>query len=177
MRAVSFFKTVVAAAGTPVNLGVSTINGALAQGATSLVVASAVPFSPDMLPFLLTLDTGANQEKVQVTAMSSTTLTISPCQQSHLTGVAARADDFHIAGFGASSNAANVGNAYLGTRGMATGGAAGTIKRFAVTGSGGVDDTLNQMLNSQDGDPGTITEFKIDVGTSGDSLNFVAWVR
>jgi hypothetical protein len=176
MRAISFF-TVVATAGTPVNLGVSTVNGALATGATSLTITSAVPFSPDMLPFLLTLDTGANQEKVQVTAISGTAFTISPCQLSHLTGVAARADDFHIAGFSASANVANVGNAFLGTRNMVTGGGAGTIKRFAATASGSVDDSLEKMLNADTGDPGTITEFKIDVATSGDALNFVAWVR
>jgi hypothetical protein len=177
MRAVSFFKTVVATAGTPVNLGVSTINGALAAGATSLAVTSAVPFSPDMLPFLLRIDTGVNHETVQVTAINGTTFTCSPCQFAHLTGVAARADDFRIAGFSASANVANVGNAYLGTRGMATGGSAGTIKRFAVTASGAVDDSLEKMLNADTGDPGTITEYRIDVAQSNDSLNFVAWVR
>ena len=177
MHAVSFFKTVVATAGTPVNLGVSTVNGALAAGATSLTITSAAPFSPDMLPFILTLDTSANQEKVQVTAISSTAFTISPCTLAHLTGVSARADDFHIAGFTASANIANVGSAYLGTRGMATGGAAGTIKRFAVTASGAVDDSFEKMLNADSGDPGSLTEFKVDVATGGDSLNFVAWVR
>ena len=60
MRAVSFFKTVVTTAGTPVSLGASTTNGALAQGATSLTITSAIPFSPDMLPFILTLDTLEN---------------------------------------------------------------------------------------------------------------------
>jgi hypothetical protein len=142
-----------------VNLGVSTRNGALAVGATSLAVTSAVPFSPDMLPFLLTIDSGASQKRVQISIIPGTTFTISPCALANNTGVAARADDFHIAGFSASANVANLGNAYLGTRGMATG------------------RTLNQMLNSQDGDPGTITEFKIDVTTGGDALNFVAWVR
>jgi hypothetical protein len=177
MRVISFFKTVVGSAGTPVNLGVSTTNGVLAAGATSLTITSAVPFSPDMLPFMLTLDTGANQEKVQVTAISGTTFTSSPCTLAHTTGVAARADDFHIAGFSASANVANVGNAYLGTRNMATGGAAGTIKRFAVTASGAVDDSFEKMLNADSGDPGNLTEFKVDVATGGDSLNFVAWVR
>jgi hypothetical protein len=177
MRAVSFGKVVVAAAGTPVNLGVSTINGALTPGATSLTMSSAGPFSPDMLPFVLTIDSGANQERVTVTGISGTTFTITPCALAHLTGVAARADDFRIAGFIASANVANTGAAYLGTRGMATGGAAGTIKRFCVTATSAPDDTLNQMLNSQDGDPGTITEYTVDVATSGQGLNFSAWVR
>jgi hypothetical protein len=179
MRAVSFGKVTVAAAGTPVNLGVSTTNGALAAGATSLVVASAIPFSPDMLTpsFVLTLDTGVNQEKVTVTGVNGATFTISPCALPHLTGVAVRADDFRIAGFIASANVSNVGSAFLGNRNMATGGSAGTIRRFCVTASGGADDTLSVMLNSQDGDPGLITEFTIDVATSGDGLNFTCWVR
>jgi hypothetical protein len=183
MRAVAFFKTVVPTAGTPVNLGVSTLGAAMGVGDTSLTITSANPFSPDMCPFLLTIDVGALQEKVEISAINGTTFTISQrgaagtAAQSHLTAVAARADDFHIAGFSASANVANVGNAYLGTRGMATGGGAGTIKRFAVTGSGGIDDSFEKMLNSDSGDPGVITEFKIDVASSGDALNFVAWVR
>jgi hypothetical protein len=43
--------------------------------------------------------------------------------------------------------------------------------------SGDVDDDLEKMLNADSGDPGELTEFKIDVANSSDALNFVAWVR
>jgi hypothetical protein len=60
---------------------------------------------------------------------------------------------------------------------MTVGDGAGTLKKFAVTTTGAADDSLNVMLNSDSGDPGTITEYKIDVAVSGEALRFSAWVR
>jgi hypothetical protein len=67
MRAVSFAKVVVATAGAPVQLGVSTLAANIGAGDTVLTVSNAGVFSPDMCPFLLTiLDSGGTLEKVEV---------------------------------------------------------------------------------------------------------------
>ena len=178
MHAVSFGKVTVAAAGTPVQLGVSTLAAPIGAGDTVLTVNNAGVFSPDMLPFPLAIDAGANLETVTVTGMASTKFTVvrgaSPV--AHLANAPVIAN-YPIAGFIASASDSNVGKAYLGTRSMLTGGAAGTIKKFAVTAAGAIDDTLSMMLNSQDGDPGSLPDYKIDVATSGDGLLFSAWVR
>jgi hypothetical protein len=182
MRAVSFGKVIVATAGTPVQLGVSTLAANMGAGDTVLTVSNAGVFSPDMLPFPLVIDTGANQETILVTAIASTKFTVTRNQaggglpQAHSSGVAIVAN-YPITGFIAGADDANVGKAYLGTKTMGTGGAAGTIKRFRVVTATSPDDTLKVMLNSQDGDPGSITDYKIDVATSSDGLNFSAWVR
>lgn len=178
MRAVSFGKVLVATAGTSVQLGVSTLAANMGAGDTVLTVSNAGIFSPDMLPFPLVIDAGANQETVTVTGMASTKFTVARGASpfAHSSGAAVVAI-YPIAGFIASASDSNAGKSYLGTKSMATGGSAGTIKKFCVTAAGAADDTLSVMLNSQDGDPGNITDYKIDVATSGDALNFAAWVR
>jgi hypothetical protein len=179
VRAVSFGKVLVPTAGTPVQLGVSTLAANLGAGDTVLTVSNAGVYSPDMLPFPLVIDSGANQESVTVTGMASTKFTVTrgASPVAHSSGAAVVAI-FPIAGFIASASDSNAGKAYLGTKGMATGGSGqGTIKKFCVTAAGAADDTLSVMLNSQDGDPGNITDYKIDVATSNDGLNFAAWVR
>ncbi len=147
----------------------------MGAGDTVLTVSNAGVFSPDMLPFPLAIDSA---ETVIVTAMASTKFTVTrgASPVAHSSGVAIVAI-YPIAGFIASTSDSNAAKAYLGTKSMATGGSAGTIKKFCVTAAGTADDTLNVMLNSQDGDPGNITDYKIDVATSNDGLNFSAWVR
>jgi hypothetical protein len=77
-----------------------------------------------------------------------------PSPVAHLANVPV-VSNYPSAGFIASADDANAGKAFLGTRGMATGGAAGTIRRFRVVTATSPDDTLVVMLNSRDGDPGT----------------------
>lgn len=179
MKIVSFGKVLVATSGTPVQLGTSILGAAVTPGDTVITISNPGVFSPDMLPFHLDIDPNtASREGMTVTAIASNKFTVKRGSNpiAHLINAPVNTD-FRITGFLASASDTNAGKAYLGTTSMATGGGAGTIKKFAVTATGAADDSLQVMLNSQDGDPGLITDYKIDVATSNDGLNFLVFVR
>jgi len=184
MRPVSFGKVVVATAGTPVQLGVSTLNGGIGAHDTQIVVSSAAPFCADMLPFELHLDAGtASAEAVMVTAMNGTTFTVQrgifPNQfpaVAHLTAAPIKArflfTEMFLSGVGGLT-----GKAWLGSASMTTGGGSGTIKEFEVTPASGLDDTWSLPVQDNTGDTNRLTDYKLDVAVNGEGLYVTLWVR
>jgi hypothetical protein len=57
-------------------LGVSTLAANIGAGNTVITVSNAGVFSPDALPFPLTIDTGANLETAIVIAMAGANFTV-----------------------------------------------------------------------------------------------------
>lgn len=182
MKAICFGRLNVSAAGTPVNLGVSTLASNAAYSDPTMSVASVAGFCLDMLPFKMDIDPGLDTyEKVLVTAISSTTFTMSrgidgTTPRSHTAGAVVAAK-FAVAGWYTSVVAGLTGKMYFGTRNLLVSGLVGVIKEYYPNASGPYDDVFQFMSNSQDGNPLSLSEFSIDAAVSGEGLYVTMWQR
>jgi hypothetical protein len=165
----SLGKVVVATAGTPVQLGVTSLNGAITAAAASLAVASfnGIPpigtlFQIDSEQVLLTGLSGGNLTWAIQRGVNGTTAA------AHLTGAAVTAL-MPVSRLFASTVAGLTGKCYLGCAGLNKATMAGVIKEFWPTGSGGgVDDTFSLPVVERE--RYNLTDFWIDVAVSGEAL-------
>ncbi len=164
----SLGKVIVATAGTPVQLGVTALNGAITAVATALTVSSfnGIPpigtlFAIDGEQVLLTGLSGGNLNWTVQRGMNGTT------PAAHLTGAAVKAL-MPISRLFASVVAGLTGKCYFGCAGLTVATLAGVIKEFWPNTGTGADD--NFQLAVVERERYNLTDFWIDVAVSGEAL-------
>lgn len=169
MTPFSLGKVVVATAGTPVQLGTTTLNGAIAAGAVALTVNSnnGIPLAKSFA-FFVQIDA----EIFLVTANATTGWTVVGGQKqttpaAHANGAAVTVL-LQFSFLNASVIAGLTGKCYLGCKGITVSTFAGVIKEFWPNNAGGVDDSF--QLPMQMRETYNLTDFWIDVGVSAEGL-------
>ena len=185
MRCISFGKLTVQNAGTPVNLGVSSVAGsAMTASDASFTVNSASPFSKDMVPFKLDIDPGlATFERVVVRSISGSTFVVdrgadTTTPYSHSTGAVVAAI-YTFAGWDIGVVAGQSGKTYWGRGNMSVSTRYGVIKEFWPNASGAVQVTSDQLQFMPDhlGNPLNLTDYGLDVAVSGEGMHVTLWQR
>ncbi len=165
---ISLGKVVVATAGTPVQLGVTSLNGGITAVATALTVTSfnGIPpigtlFQIDGEQVLLTGLSGGNLNWTVQRGMNGTT------PAAHLTAapVTALLALTHLT---ASVVAGLTGKCYLGMAGLNKATFAGVIKEFWPNTGTGADDSITLPVLTRE--RYNLTDFWIDVAVSGEAL-------
>ena len=180
MRPISFGKLTVAASGTPVNLGQTTLSSNISAADETLVVVSASPFCQDMVPFKMDIDPTGTVETVIVKGISGTTFTIQRGMEgsvaaAHVGGVALVAR-FPFTGWDLESVSGGSGKVYWGKAGLNISSGAGVIHEF-VPQSTAVNDRRHFMAVSQVGNPLKLEDYGLDVATSAQGLWVTLWER
>lgn len=180
MRAVSFGKIGVQNAGTPVQLGRSTLSAGITAFDETLSVNSASPFCQDMIPFKMSIDPTGTNEIVSVKAISGSSFTIQRGMEgtsasAHNSGVAVVAL-FPFAGWDIDVVAAQTGKTYWGTKNINVSTRAGVIKEFWPN-SGASLPTADQLQFLVGDNALFLADYAIDAAVNGEGMYVTIWQR
>lgn len=175
MRPVCFGRVNVAAHGTPVKFGTSVLGGSLTADAQTLTIGSAVPFTDDMFPCIITIDS----EDIAVLSKSSTTFTVrrgmnGTTAAAHLNSAPVAAK-FKVWGFTIQGVLGVTGKMYFGTRNIVVASAIGIIKEIDPI-SSGLADFFN-FNSGEEGNPLNMIDFALDSAADNDGAFVTFWVR